>query len=400
MLRAALVVTLSAGAGCFQASPQTEAVVAEQPLVMLLVDSSGSMERRSNCPCRTVGCAECMPDCARRERSRWVELLEALGGTFDDYACEALERTEENGATFDLEYFIPHFAPSGVQGDDGVLDVFRDRVRFGFATFDSSDTYLGAPQVVLRSEFDSFKSGGWEGSWSYNPESELAEVPDAPDVSRVGVVRVPGAAEDYYIDGGIRSARADQGALLAATEPARATEINELIQAGLATTRPYGGTPIASSLDDLYYVMRHDPSMALERERPAAKYVVLLTDGYPNPDFRELDCDCAQAVAPNPGAPSPCRGDPSDPRYNPALMHCPYPTAPDAAQALRCGQAAACDGPVERVYVIGFALDDADDVVPGVLERIARAGGGESARYANDSAELHEQLAAILAEIE
>jgi len=84
--------------------------VAEQPLVMLLVDSSGSMERKTNCTCTTPACTECLPDCTRGERNRWVEVLDALGGTIDGYGCEALDRTEANGATFDLGYHLPHHA--------------------------------------------------------------------------------------------------------------------------------------------------------------------------------------------------------------------------------------------------------------------------------------------------
>jgi len=35
----------------------------QQPLVLLILDSSGSMERRFGCSCESVSCSECLPDC-------------------------------------------------------------------------------------------------------------------------------------------------------------------------------------------------------------------------------------------------------------------------------------------------------------------------------------------------
>jgi len=79
-------------------------------------------------------------------------------------------------------------------------------------------------------------------------------------------------------------------------------------------------------------------------------------------------------------------------------MHCPYPTSVEAARTLRCGEGDECDGPVERVYVVGLAVDDPN--VTDALEAIARAGGSERARFAGGAGELRQQLAAILDEIE
>ena len=38
---------------------------------------------------------ECLPDCGKHERNRWVSVLESLTGTYDDYACTETERTVE-----------------------------------------------------------------------------------------------------------------------------------------------------------------------------------------------------------------------------------------------------------------------------------------------------------------
>ena len=83
------------------------------PLVMVLVDTSASMERLSNCACTSASCDECLPDCSKAVRNRWAEMLEVLTGTFDDFSCEALDRTAENGATYDLGFAMPVSPPVG-----------------------------------------------------------------------------------------------------------------------------------------------------------------------------------------------------------------------------------------------------------------------------------------------
>src|ERR1041384_1589560 len=59
-----------------------------QPFVMVIVDSSGSMEYLPNCTCSTLGCSECLPNCGLTndmageppagKKNRWATLLEAL----------------------------------------------------------------------------------------------------------------------------------------------------------------------------------------------------------------------------------------------------------------------------------------------------------------------------------
>jgi len=382
--------------------------MSDQPLVLLLVDTSGSMERKAECTCTTPACEECLPDCAAGERSRWIDAVEVLAGQVADYGCESLPRTSENGATFDANYFTPHHALRGVPGDDGLLDVYRTRVRFGLATFDAWDSYLGAMQnPVPRSTWDFEKSSSIDGLWSYNPLHELGVALLDAEGARRGVVHYPGSEVDYYVDTGVRGPRAEQGALRVASPDERADDanrplaVNAAIQADLLVTRPYGGTPIAAALDDLYFYFALDPGMERERAAAAAKHVVLITDSEPDTDYREVGCACGSEgdlEDPYRCAPGATSVDPSSARYDPAMMHCPYPKAEDAAQQLRCGSAAACDGPVERVHVISFALDHPSAVAAN--DRIARGGGAdEGARVAANSAELRRELMAVLEEI-
>lgn len=386
----AVFVTDAGVGGCSGAA----CAVAEQPLVLLVVDTSGSMERKPSCSCTTAGCQECLPDCARGERNRWAQVLEALSGTFEEFSCESIERSEENGATFDLGYYLPYHAPRGVQRDDGVLDSYRDRVRFGLATFDSWDTYVGQPPLVPIAEFELDKSATEAGAWSYNPTFALNRLVLRDHGSTVGSLYYPGCTTAYYMDTGVRGPQATQGALRVAVDPARADEVADRIQADLLTVRPYGGTPTAAALDDLYHFMSADPAMEVERARPVAKHVVLITDGYPDADYRDVGCDCADS---NPGDPMPCGGDPSNPAYAPELQHCPYPTAEEAARALRCAEGASCSGLASQVHTVGFAIDDEN--VRQRLEALAQSGGTERARFAEDGAELRVQLEALLEEL-
>ena len=133
------------------------------PLVMLVVDTSGSMERLAGCACESPSCMECLPDCTQGQRNRWALLLESLTGTYQSFGCETLERTEENGMTFDVGYYLPYHRPSGTQRDDGLLDTYATRARFGLATFDGMDTWVGASPLVDADAFDFERSDGEDG---------------------------------------------------------------------------------------------------------------------------------------------------------------------------------------------------------------------------------------------
>lgn len=368
--------------------------LAMQPLVLLVVDSSGSMERKHGCECMTAGCLECLPDCAAGERSRWIDLVEVLGGSLEGYGCEALERTEQNGATFDLGYFTPHHAPRGTPGDDGVLDLYRERVRFGLATFDGMDTYVGATSQVPMEVFDLDRSGAVEGLWSYNPIRALGLPLYTDEGGLVGEVYYPGCASGYYMDTGIRGPDAAQGGLVIASG-SDSLAVNDRIQAELLVTRPFGGTPIAAAFDDLYYFLAFDPRAQAERVAATPRHVVLITDGEPDADYRHHGCDCA--VSGDPADPLRCGGDPSNPRHDPALMTCPYPTAEEAARVLRCGHGDGCDGPADAVHVISY---ETDEWAQARLDEMAIEGGGaDHARRATSPEELRMQLAAVLDEI-
>jgi type IV pilus assembly protein PilY1 len=363
-------------------------VAATSPLVLMVVDTSGSMERLGECTCVTPGCEECLPDCTRNVRNRWAQTLEALTGTFDDFACERIPRDSFSLDRYDAGYYLPYYRPSGVQRDDGLLDRYGDRVRFGVATFDGWDTWIGAAPLVAADEFDFELSRHEQGLWSYNPAREIAGF--APDSEQPhGKFFYPNCTESYFMDTGIRSERAEAGGLQIAYDGRIANQVHGEIERSLLALRPYGGTPIAASLDDVYYLFTQDPRMVAERERGAPLHVVLLTDGYPDDDYRTFGCDCAATAK---------TVDDCGVGQDPAAMICPYPMPEDAAHALRCGRdSAACDTPLATLHVVGFAVDDA--AVIARLHSIARAGGAEQARIAPSALALQQALDEVLASI-
>ena len=380
------------GSGSFAGAVGTQ-LTAETPLVMILFDTSGSMGRKPGCKCEAPSCTNCLPDCARGEEDALTVALEVLTGAFDQFSCETIDRATDASGAYDSGYFLPYHKPSGTQRADGLLDQYRERLRFGLATFDGIDTYVGASRLVHLSAFEQATSRAEAGLWSYGAELGVGAL-TAGAPWPTGSFQYPNATDIYMMDTGIRSAEATEGALLVASDPQQALRINDQIQRSLLAVRPFGGTPTAAALDDLYMLFAQDPSMEALRAQPAPRHVILITDGEPDADYRDFGCNCAE------------EGDRSDsqrcgasPPNDPALMHCPYPTAEAAARTLRCGpDPDACAGPVTTVHVVSWTNYDGAAAVAH-LDAIAQAGGSERARTADTILDLRAELDALLAQL-
>jgi hypothetical protein len=303
-------------------------------------------------------------------------MLAAISGSFEDYSCTSLERTVENGATYDLGYAVPfHRLDAAVrQQADGLLDRYRDKVHFGLATFDGVRTYTDAGDLVTT--LDDWRSQGEQGLFSFGGGWTR------PDGTVAGRVGYPSVTQIHLIDTGIRNPNATDGALIFADlfYPEPYDEV-EHIKQQLAAVRPFGGTPTASALDDLYLLFAQYEGLSGKR------YVILLTDGYPDDDFRDY---------PNPGCDCIARGN-CPAGEDLSLISCPYPTAADAARVLHCGyDPSKCEGHVAATHVVTLGL--ADPISQAAMDAIAAAGGGD-AIHASNAQSLSAALDAVMSSI-
>jgi len=306
------------------------------PNVMLLVDTSGSMEYK-------IGSTEfpvCSPTGGQSstEKSRWIELLEVLTGTISDYRCQRVDRTAQsfalgeygsggplNRAPYDYLYQNPYHRPlSGTcapapgaldttnayawpagaikfhhyssptntcvfnQSTDGILDSFERAVRFGLMTFDP----LPHPGTGVSGSAPDMASGVL-GTWSYVWGSPRAGRP-------------AGCLTDQVFEVGARNAAAPpwEGRMIAFGDPSTGsleflTKKSQIEQVLLAT-RPYGATPIAGMLEDAAdFFLKDtsaDPFNASNDFGPRSdpyvaggcrdQFIILLSDGQPNMDLR------------------------------------------------------------------------------------------------------------------
>lgn len=441
------------------------------PLMMLVVDTSGSMEYKTECECTSNSCVNCYPGCEKGPpyvKNRWAITLEALtGGWANGFSCQTFPRSNSAAFDYDFGYPIPYHQPwrcsegtdpcntaaERPQNEDGILDTYRSRVQFGMMTFDSMETYLGAgSSMVNEAEFDNGLSQSAAGLFSFGPGEDILTFADDEPVSDasgnwlyltnsdryrganapdrfVGHLNFPTCATPFRIDTGIRRAPATGevivGGLISPLEQDTELEtVNTRIQESLLGARPYLGTPIAASLDDLYFYLRGDTEITGEPLFACrGRYALLITDGEPDDDFRQIsNCDCESAedcCLAATGSPS-CT-DESDPdfraKYDPDAKgyQCPYPKAEEVAEALLCGydSASCAAGVIEQLFVVGFALPDCQRIdgeyvcdsgskgeeIYNRLQAIAEAGspdGEGKALFAENLEELRATLAEVL----
>ena len=365
------------------ASAQAPDIRNIRPAVMLAVDTSGSMERQPACVCTTLMCTECNPSCTAGsyQKNRWATMVEAFTGSWETFTCstEARDAPAYVGQP-DYRYFIPHNRlPGTPQLEDGILDGYLGRVKFGLMTFDGMGTVLGASPLVERVDYEAaaFLASTYvgPGAFSYGERRSFT---------------IAGCVDsEYMMDNGARSAVATSGALVSVGNDVETDYVatNGRIQSALLGARPFGPTPIAGMLDDVRHYF--NTSTDIIPLNPAtrvgdpyfgcrSRYVIMVTDGYPNADMRDDPYDCAADSAP--GVPG----------------RCPYQT-PEAIAADLCRYdvgTGSCAGVVDGVFVIGFDLDD--PAALGRLNDIAGMGGTGRAFFANDLDSLRAALSAVL----
>lgn len=426
------------------------------PNIMLLVDTSASMEYKSGGSDLPI----CDPTGTDSERSRWIDAVEVLTGTISDYRCQTVNRSS---AAFRTEYALGTLPPpdyqslmdyhrplSGTctpgpgvlpspnafdypagairyhdytnlntpcttfsQANDGILDNFLTLIRFGLMTFDTRAD-AGTGYSGTSPDYTS----GIAGTWSYFVGSPKSGHP-------------AGCSTLSNQEVGARNAAAPpwEGRMVAFGDPNASTALtttkNQQIQEILLATRPYDATPTAGMLDDartfFWYDTSSDPLNPTLKFGPSTdqfvmggcrpEAIILLTDGEPNLDLRRHPGDGIDVS-------KTCEG------AGPPAGICPYDKPEDIAFSL--ANPTGGNKPV-KTYVVGFALDtvtvnnttvdcktltDADLTAAGglclqnpdnkalqaccSLNRIAFSGGTSRAVFASDKSNLRTALADIL----
>ena len=390
---ACLLIALLAGSGTVAA--QAPDIRNIRPHLMLLVDTSGSMERKPDCICTTPACLECLPLCSAGtyEQNRWAIVAQALTGEFSPYECNSDTRIGGiYSGQYDEGYFLPHIqlpqelvAYTGTQSGNGILDTYLERIKFGLMTFDAIGTLSDQPPLVPQTTFTTAPfpadSLGTKGMYSYGADKPFS---------------FPGALTTYMLNNGARSASAPEGGLVSvgADSTASMTSTNAAIQAtvlgdvglGKNPLRPFGATPTAALVEDLQIYLQTDPDLTAKTVDPGpgdpyygcrSRSAVLITDGFPNGDMRGSPVNC-EAL----GQPVGASG-------------CPYRVVQDTVSDMIAA------GELDKFYVIGFALDgDPAQVaaVEALLDDIASVGDTDEAYLVSDRAELVSALSLILNE--
>jgi type IV pilus assembly protein PilY1 len=391
----ALACSLIVSLGSRGASAQEPDIRNIRPHIMLLVDTSGSMERKPNCICTTPACLECLPVCGAgtSEENRWSLVAQALTGEFAPFECNSETRIGGIYAgQYDEGYFLPHIqlpqeisTYTGSQSGNGILDIYLERIKFGLMTFDAIGTLSDRPPLVPESDFLTApfpaESLGTKGMYSYADDRPFS---------------FPGATTTYMMNSGARSASAPEGGLVSvgADSTAAMTSINASIQAtilgdvglGKNPLRPFGATPTDALVEDLRYFLQTDGDITQKTADPGpgdpyydcrARSAVLITDGFPNGVMRGSPVNCELL-----GQPVGSTG-------------CPYEEVSDTVSAMVAA------GELDKFYVIGFALDgDPAEVatVEALLNDIASVGDSDQAFFVASRADLVTALSTILNE--
>jgi hypothetical protein len=273
-----------------------------KPLVVFLLDTSGSMEYESGTATNAASeftvplCEEpnvnspTLFDVGNFPSSRLIVAKEVLTGSYRDYWCR-YDYRDSNPDAVDFEYPVPHVkACSGsgttacnapAQEFDGLLDVYRDFIQFGFMTFDSRED----------------GGVGEEGMWSYGPAA------GADSTLNLGVKNTtwgePNVANEWDAETYSWTMSDDnreinnRGQLMAPPAAGQddfstLREMNRMLQYEVNSTIGYWGTPLAPMLEDAEWFLREHPNVrpwnAVNQtgdpySNCRERIVVLITDG-------------------------------------------------------------------------------------------------------------------------
>ncbi|MBM4388183.1 MAG: hypothetical protein FJ088_10625, partial [Deltaproteobacteria bacterium] len=237
-----------------------------KPIVLMLIDSSGSMEYDVTGYGSETGDNDiaAVPPCTDTyqigfgyRKSRFVVAQEVIAGTYKNYWCSYDDRSSPPSRE-DKDYPVKHIIPKShgyalpEQNPDGLIDLNIDRFKFGLMTFDT-DPGVGS---------------GKGGGYSYGNESPVnygARNHNAP----TGQFVKPSHSDD------------NATVLLKNLE----------VQSALLNAIPFGGTPVSPMLQDAkHFFLTDDDFLPFNQNNGKgdpyyecrSKNIILITDGRAN----------------------------------------------------------------------------------------------------------------------
>lgn len=376
------------------------------PNVMLLLDSSGSMEMMADGTDPDANSASKCTIGTSSLANRWGTAVQALTGEISGpsgqkYSCVTQPRNNvafqnEYGIAgvqpYDYNYYLGFHRPAsgtcvvtpgklpglstasggagglatdfnastsivtrdyntGVTGcsftqvSDGALDSALDILRFGLMTFDSDPSASTGVTTGASPVVNTLAP--FAGMWSYFPgwnTGTASAFTGHPVNCLTDSLYEVGAKNPAAPpwEGRLMPLPSDPNATIAVVEQA-----NNNIQLVINAMRPYGATPTAAMLQDLknyYWSDTTGPQVTdpYVQGNCRDEYAILLTDGAPNLDLRPY-----------------CTPEGDSP-----LGHCPYSLPEDIAAQLYAGNDGKISGHKVITYVVGFNVNTIADTTP------------------------------------
>ncbi|MGZ3448261.1 MAG: hypothetical protein ACXVEF_01610 [Polyangiales bacterium] len=383
------------------------------PNVMILLDTSGSMERHPDGTLPTVAMGATSSD-----KNRWIQALEVLGGTISGYQMLGVKRDATPGSDFfneynlngvtpyDGDYYLPHFRPISKVGAKactigtnslsttkswptdwttwgvnnfgfrswsgttlgavgsciasdfdtdhlGILDTFKDQARFGLMTFDTlPDPKTGWTGTVQKAD------EGMVGQWSYYPGWNKP-TGIGPSYGWPGGCAVDATTKDQHLfelGGRNPSAPPWEGPLIGFAPDDSSSSlrtVNDRIRWAMLAARPYGATPLGPMLADARYYLQDDPDGPKSDPYNSCRgnFIILITDGFPNSDMRPSCQDPSSDKSP----PTQVYGDPISGCSSFGKGCCPSKRPQDITTDLF--KPPTGKNPI-KTFVVGFAVSD------------------------------------------
>ena len=229
-----------------------------------------------------------------------------------------------------------------LQADDGQLDAARSYARFSLMTFDNDiDAGIGVTQVTNGQ----VGANPFQGQWSYQPSQAF------PYGGTIGM-GAPANCSPTPFEVGARNWAAPpwEGRMVRFPDPlgtlAEIERTNDQIQQVIASSRPYGATPIDAMMHDARdYLWRNPLGPGLSDPYVSGgcreQFNILLTDGAPNLAMRTA---CEAGGAPAGQCPYPSTLAPAGTRTSVAW---------DIVKTMVDGSG----GRPARTFIIGFSVN-------------------------------------------